>query len=105
MSKTTHPCSAMRAGSGEPALIARSGGSEAAFVRIDDTEAFDGPEATVFGLADVHIHPHVVLPPAPSPPGPPGPSAIRAWSRAAVTASCSREPASFTAACQSRSPR
>ena len=37
--------------------------------------------------------------------GPPGPSAICAWSRAAITSACVSEPASVTAAAQSRSPR
>ena len=37
--------------------------------------------------------------------GPPGPSAIRAWSSAAITPSCASDPASVTAAAQSRSPR
>ena len=37
--------------------------------------------------------------------GPPGPSAIAAWSSAWMTSSWSSEPASFTAASQSLSPR
>ena len=84
---------------------ARSRGLDQALLRIDRAEALDDlePAARAPGRCTCSCAGGAGR--APSPPARRGPRRSRAWSSAAITSAWPSEPASVTAAAQSRSPR